>query len=538
MKELDPSSLEFLLQYDLINELIPKIGKQPRQILHQINEDKKSRLGIWSALLNKKSFARAMMQDGWDLLRDDGKPGFSQSGRSGRILTKYHRYTSLHGERPLVWFRHFYGAFPSYAELDEEFRLYHDLAEDKSRGLLFSFDKSGRELEVAKYNKDQVIVKTKYLKQFQAGTGLHVAIYFDSTRYSKIPFKDIPDSDLELSKNEPYLRWTRNVFNIDDKKEFFSISRLLGKVIIPPESKHNSGIWPYDEISIESDVAFIAGYDSKGNEKVLTSNPNKLDVSQYLIPVFFRKEVLSKYYNEPERYKVNDGSLSCLGLWYCKIDNNLSDKVSVYLGDLGRDLPYEERLHWRQFNLPPDGPISLTNFKRSFLAQWTSAEAPDLLFRQEYTRMNIDWEEKYGWPLFLKPTPHDEYILNVIRIPLTNSQAELDSLIIGLTKLIVDSLNEETLSSLAGPFESDTKGITKLKEYLTQKKFQHTDAAIQFLRNLQLLRSTGSAHRKGTNYQKTIKKLGLDSTDGEETIRLLLGSALSFLHNLREYFLD
>ena len=40
----------------------------------------------------------------------------------------------------------FNGAFPQYVEVDEEFRLYHDLAEDKIRQLLLAFDAQHIEL--------------------------------------------------------------------------------------------------------------------------------------------------------------------------------------------------------------------------------------------------------------------------------------------------------------------------------------------------------------------------------------------------------
>ena len=85
-----------------------------------------------------------------------------------------------------------------------------------------------------------------------------------------------------------------------------------------------------------------------------------------IVSARFRREVLAKYFAEPERYSVSDGQLTCLSLWSCQIDNDLPSHVVVFLGDLGRDLPYEERLHWRQFNVSPEGGVRETNFRRSF----------------------------------------------------------------------------------------------------------------------------------------------------------------------------
>src|SRR3989449_7861468 len=148
-----------------------------------------------------------------------------------------------------------------------------------------------------------------------------------------------------------------------------------------------------------------------------TSNHEKLgnyfganaDAPHYLTPIYFRKEVLGKYYGDPDRYSVSDGRLSCFALWGCQIDNNHPTHVVVFLGDLGRDLPYEERLHWRQFNVPPEGGVSKTNFQRSFLAQFADAEASDLTFRQEFSEIMNQWEMACGWPLFLALSPDDEH---------------------------------------------------------------------------------------------------------------------------------
>jgi hypothetical protein len=50
---------------------------------------------------------------------------------------------------------------------------YHNLAEDNGRGLLLDFDSSGREIEAVQLKENQVEAKLKYLRQFQAGTGLY-----------------------------------------------------------------------------------------------------------------------------------------------------------------------------------------------------------------------------------------------------------------------------------------------------------------------------------------------------------------------------
>src|SRR5262249_50629169 len=162
---------------DITKELFPSIGKTAWQLLYLSADDPDGHLGIWCALLDDKAAARAMQHDGWDLLIGDGKPGFSQSWPEGKEITTYHRFSSGENVRPLVIYRYFHGAFPKFVELDQEFRLYHDLAEDEDRGLLLAFDRSGREIEVVRVASNEVVAQLKYLRQFQAGTRFHLAVF-------------------------------------------------------------------------------------------------------------------------------------------------------------------------------------------------------------------------------------------------------------------------------------------------------------------------------------------------------------------------
>ncbi len=84
-----------------------------------------------------------------------------------------------------------------------------------------------------------------------------------------------------------------------------------------------------------------------------------------MTPVHFDKKVLDKYYGQPSKYSVEDSYLRCASLWGLQMDNHHNNKVCVWLGDLGRDLPYQEQLHWRSHNIPPEGGVSKTYFKKA-----------------------------------------------------------------------------------------------------------------------------------------------------------------------------
>lgn len=72
------------------------------------------------------------------------------------------------------------------------------------------------------------------------------------------------------------------------------------------------------------------------------------------------------YYGEPGKYEVSDGYLACGRYWGLYIDNNLTDYVTVFLGDLGK-FAHSEQLHGKSHNVAPDGEISDVARRRSLL---------------------------------------------------------------------------------------------------------------------------------------------------------------------------
>ena len=132
--------------------------------------------------------------------------------------------------------------------------------------------------------------------------------------------------------------------------------------------------------------------------------------------------------------------------------------------------------------------------------------------------------------------PSDAHLLSTVRIPVTASQSEFDEQIGHLAKLLVDSLNEKELAARAGDLKPNARGIDKLAGFLAETKFSKHQSIVQFLRDLQTLRSTGSAHRKGSNYEKVIVKLGVDPKRKPDAIREFLERAAAALRVLRNHY--
>jgi hypothetical protein len=130
-----------------------------------------------------------------------------------------------------------------------------------------------------------------------------------------------------------------------------SNSILRGKLVLPcPTDSVPDPFARKEEVYPE----FIIRYDQKGKPFRHTCDQETLanyfgknpDAPHYVTPVHFRREVLQKYYDNPQDFSVGDGVIQRLGFWHMRVDNDHPDRVIAFLGDLGRDLPESERHHW------------------------------------------------------------------------------------------------------------------------------------------------------------------------------------------------
>ena len=268
--------------------------------------------------------------------------------------------------------------------------------------------------------------------------------------------------------------------------------------------------------------------DENGNDVEHTCNPNALanycgrnqGAPHELTPVSFRKEVLDKYYRQSSKYRVSVDTLECGSLWNIYIDNQHDDKICVWLVDLGT-LPYGEQLHWRSCNFASEDGVSESYYRQQVLTESASSDRSEHIFRHRYGELARECQEHLGWPLLLPLEEGDEYHIQNIRVPATDEQQDFDELVLGLTKILIDSLNERELKKLIPPEQSQClKGsIARLKAALVACDFQDADEHIIFLRNLQALRSEGSGHRKGRKYRKTIASFTAKSRDSKNSVR-------------------
>ena len=83
----------------------------------------------------------------------------------------------------------------------------------------------------------------------------------------------------------------------------------------------------------------------------------------------------------------------------------------------------------------------------------------------------------------------------------------------------------------------DEKSIAKFERLLRQEGYEQADRDVKLLRDVQTLRSKAAAHRKGSDYEKTLGRI-LGDLRGRAAIIALLERATLFLEGMRERRLE
>lgn len=529
---------DFLLQRDLQHLFTRNLESENWICVYHSFTNALQDGAFFSALVPNEKVPSILRKYAWDITIGRVGPSISVSYNDGKEIPEYHHYTEGGQIQPIVLMRSFYNVRPSYFEIQEEFRLFHNLYHDAAKNKYIKIHDDGNEEEIVLVGEKSARIRTRTLREYAAIKNMSIVLFVDSVRYSSIALETILESKRYIEYHGDNSTYVVNLIDnhVSKSKEKQTLSRLLGKRIIKALSKEKVEIWPYKP-KLETYESFIIGLGKDGDPMMYSSDPDKLanyfganpKAPHYLTPVFFRKEVLNKYYAQPQKYEVTDGQLYCGCLWGLRIDNNHKDYVIVYLGDLGRDLSHSEQSYWKTFNIPPEGGVSNTCYRRSIMGEFADPEAPDLRFKMELSRFKSEWKKKHHWPLFLELVPKDQHLLTALHLPTTADQSEFDNQVLALTKILVDSLNEAELAKHISVCPPAAKGIDKLEMFLRESSSPVGESLVSFLRDLQALRSTGSGHRKGKKYEKVAQRFDIGNKDLQQVFTNILFDAISTL---------
>jgi hypothetical protein len=207
--------------------------------------------------------------------------------------------------------------------------------------------------------------------------------------------------------------------------------------------------WKAEDDPSKRKYATFKIYDRKNNVNVETSCAprflsnyfQKSDLPWEISPAFFRPEVLHRFKADPEKYMLEDRSISCRNAWYLKTyDINEAGQVHTYIGYLA-DLPYEEQLYWQSFNEWPKGPISRRAHQTDIIGDWYLEYEP--LNALKHTISCLDAAPPSWW----KARGAD--LQEAVRYPATDSVKEWADEILALDQYLVEGFLLKPLRELA-----------------------------------------------------------------------------------------
>lgn len=493
--------------------------------------------GRYVALSRPELRSQILSNTGWDLMKGHGIPGFMESN----VGVEYFRNDGAPDFEPLVIFQEFHDVVPDAILISEEFRLLMSLWFDPKSGNYFQIGDDGSKDLAIRIDGYKVEVRTPVLKRYLAARQLDATLFVDST--VSVPTSESSKAFIHLSiencSNDHDSRLSRYIGKLhrSSHEEVFSCVSAKRILLAPP--RETCGIWPWDKIEAGDYPNFIIDENEIGEPIRFTCDPDQLanyfganpDAPHYLTPVFFKSEVLQKYYDDSSLYEVRDGYLSCAHKWGVQIDNDIPGVVAVFLGDIGRDIPQSHWDHWLSHNVPPIQKMSETNIRRSFFGQFVDSKNPEHRFKILYKELNSVWKQCWGWPLYREAKGQDAGVLRRLRIPVNDTDTELRTQLLNLALVLVDLLNEKGITERLSEKIKNEKGIDKLQRFLETSSYEHVDRDISLLKKIQHMRSRIAAHASGTSGQKLLEN-ELSGQSPQEYIQHLLAEAAQMMDDL------
>lgn len=456
----------------------------------------------------------------------------------------YRRWGIEGDYEPIVTHQFFNNLFKSKESIIEEFILFNNLVfepKDKTYiGVGIGSEQNVLARIIDNEKHFEIQIRTSSLRKFLTAKNLIAGIQLDMFRFSNENISDYIGKESNEKEKDYHYEFNFQELSYYKEENKNLNSRLMGKKLLYGFANLNV-VSEYDEYQNEKKCHFIVDTDLDSGKPIYENCDkseiiNRGDKYHYFTPVFFSREVLEKYYNNSSLYTVEDHNISMKGSWRMEIDNNHDEYISVYLGDLQR-LPYNEQLIWKGYNLQIKGKLSQRKWDRDFLSIWNQPQIIDLKFKYQYDKTKKYWRDKFGFELFCTLEEKDEHCLKSLRIPIRNETSELDMLILNLAKILVDYLNVKQISKFLNSnnieHEKSLGSIEKLKLMLLNINPNEAEDIYVFLKNLQDIRSKGSAHRKSSDYTKTIKRLGLIDKNEIDKFKLLLEEANYVLYRLQ-----
>jgi len=350
------------------------------------------------------------------------------------------------------------------------------------------------ELSPAQESLTVVTILAKDLSTYMTLADMALVYFFDFTRFKSGTFGGWGDHP-RIDRKAPDLFYHGG--SIEDAS--YVNGRMIVRSAIPlrqlidewKEESHPTAKKEYARFKI---------FDRKNKVKVETSCAPEF-LSNYfqdsslpweISPAFFRADVLHRFKADPDKYSMDDRSISCRDAWYLKsYDINEAGQVHAYIGDLAR-LPIEEQRYWQSFNEWPKGTISKRANENDILGEFSSEYDPLHLLKYKIGKLNAAPPE--WWQ------PRSEAHMDAARYPATDSTLEWANEIMAFDQILVEGFQLKPLRKLleakGGKGEPGWASLRVLAEILVASGLtvEAAKAHLKPLSRLHALRSTLKAH--------------------------------------------
>ncbi len=275
-----------------------------------------------------------------------------------------------------------------------------------------------------------------------------------------------------------------------------------------------------NDVNVETSCApeFLSNYFQKSNLPWETS------------PAFFRAEVLHRFKADPEKYSLEERSISCRNAWYLKTyDINEAGQVHTYIGYLA-DLPYEEQLYWQAFNEWPKGPISKRAFQTDIVGDWYLEHEP--LGALKHTISKLDEAPPTWWK------KRGEGLADAVHYPATDSVKEWADEILALDQFLVEGLLLKPLRALAEEggraIDNNCGSLRVLQEVLSTRGHPNDSAKtiVAPMQRLHALRTEVKGHAIVEKKRAAEVKARTDSGSLRENFRSLVSECESAFNSV------
>jgi len=424
--------------------------------------------------------------------------------------------TSFNGGEKLVFRRTFHGYEVDGAQVELSQKLVHslDLHFIEERSAYCRLDEHGELDDVIRLHHEPrsengeplhaVTIRRAELDKFMALSGTSLVFRFDFTRHPREGF-------FGFHQVEPYERQFAGACyhgGITPQASYCN-----GVFVVAPGVTRRQLIQTWkrnDDPKRKQYAEFIVENLRDGKTTTVSCSPaataNYFQASTLpleLSPAFFRPELLHKYKSDPDKYRLDDGSIHCRGTWSLRsYAVNEAGQVHAYLCDL-RTLPFTEQLYWKSFNEPPKAPISDRTFRTDFLGQWDIATDPLLELRGLVSRLDVSGAA--WWK------PRGDRLRDAVHYPRTQSSKEWRDELLALDQLLVEGLIETPLriwtSDLGREGVAKLRSVRLVQEVLTGlgQEAESARRALAPLARLHDLRNVVAGHATGTKRNQAIR---------------------------------